>query len=287
MSFYNSNNNGATSNEGGGFFSPGNQTDAAGGSSTSPFPGSQTKSGGRKDRETLVPVMIRQLHQAVQDTNDDAMFMLGSAAVAQVRLVGCIVEMKEQSTSLVYIVEDGTGRVEVKLWLEQDDNEELASTRAKCCEGTYIRVIGNIKEFNGKRHISAFNVRPVEDFNELTHHALEAIFVHMRSEKESSDTKTAGDGAAPMATGHTAQQSSAGQGHNNEDDGMSSINKAVLQVFNNASSDEHGLDRRKAIEMLIPKGFDAQAIRKSIGFLVDEGHLYSTIDEDHLKSTDG
>jgi len=280
MSFYN--NGGGTSNEGGGFFSPSNETGGAGGISGTPTfaGGSQTKVT-RKDRETLVPVMIRQIHQAVQDTNDDQMFNLGSSAVAQVRVVGCIVEMKEQSTSLVYVVEDGTGRIEVKLWLEQDDNEELASTRAKCCEGTYIRVIGNIKEFSGKRQISAFNVRPVEDFNEVTYHGLESIFVHLRSEKDSSaDTKTAD---VPMVTGQSSHMNNAGASHTN--DGMSNINTVVLEVFNSAGADDQGLDRRKAIEMLLPKGYNAQDIRKSIGFLVDEGHLYSTIDDDHLKST--
>ncbi len=46
-------------------------------------------------------------------------------------------------------------------------------------EGSYVRVFGNLRSFNGKRHFAGFKVQPINDFNEVTHHLLEIIYVHL------------------------------------------------------------------------------------------------------------
>jgi hypothetical protein len=66
----------------------------------------------------------------------------------------------------------------VRLWNDSDDNTEEASA-APVAEGTYVRVFGNLRVFQGKTNVVAFAVRPVTDFNEVTYHSLEAIFVHL------------------------------------------------------------------------------------------------------------
>lgn len=222
------------------------------------------------------------IHKSEQDTNEDSIFRLEGAEFSQVRLVGCIVEMKEQSTNVTYTVEDGTGRVECKQWLDAEDETEDLSGDRKCVQGTYVRVIGNIKVFNGKRNISAFNVRPVTDFNEITHHALETIYVNLKASKGGSAAAAAA-GSAGVAS-KTYEATSGGAATSGSGD---SLQNDVLKVFTfHSSEDNQGLDIKRAVEMLIPKGYSASDIRKAIGFLTDEGHLYSTIDENHLKSTE-
>jgi hypothetical protein len=39
--------------------------------------------------------------------------------------------------------------------------------------GSYVRVYGNLRSFQGKTNVVAFSVRPVTDFNEVTYHSLE------------------------------------------------------------------------------------------------------------------
>ena len=51
---------------------------------------------------------------------------------------------------------------------------------AKMTPGAYVVVHGNIKEYDGRLTISAYDMRPVEDFNQVTHHYLEAIYVHAK-----------------------------------------------------------------------------------------------------------
>jgi hypothetical protein len=82
------------------------------------------------------------------------------------------------STMTIYKLDDGTGVVEVRLWNDSDDNAEQASA-APVAEGTYVRVFGNLRVFQGKTNVVAFAVRPITDFNEVTYHSLEAIFVHL------------------------------------------------------------------------------------------------------------
>lgn len=46
-----------------------------------------------------------------------------------------------------------------------------------------MRVIGVVKQYEGKLHIQVYDSAPVADWNELTHHLLETIFVHCQQTK--------------------------------------------------------------------------------------------------------
>lgn len=42
-----------------------------------------------------------------------------------------------------------------------------------------MKIIGHIKMFNNQKTIIGFMIRPIEDFNEVTHHIAETIFAHL------------------------------------------------------------------------------------------------------------
>jgi hypothetical protein len=46
-----------------------------------------------------------------------------------------------------------------------------------------VRVVGNIRDYEGDRHVLVFEVFPLEDFNQLTHHILDVIFTHCKHSK--------------------------------------------------------------------------------------------------------
>ncbi len=46
-----------------------------------------------------------------------------------------------------------------------------------------VRVVGNIRDYEGARHVLVFEVFPIEDFNQLTHHLLDVIFTHCKHAK--------------------------------------------------------------------------------------------------------
>ncbi|KAL9110171.1 MAG: hypothetical protein Q9227_005231 [Pyrenula ochraceoflavens] len=50
---------------------------------------------------------------------------------------------------------------------------------SKITEGCYCRVYGRPKAYNNKLHVGAHVIRPIEDYNEVHFHLLEATYVHL------------------------------------------------------------------------------------------------------------
>lgn len=47
-----------------------------------------------------------------------------------------------------------------------------------CRTDHYVRVIGSVKNFNGRRTVNSGHIRLVSDFNEIFYHKLEAMHTH-------------------------------------------------------------------------------------------------------------
>lgn len=45
----------------------------------------------------------------------------------QVTLVGKILSVQEQATNLTIVLDDGTGRVELKYWIDSDESEQVGT----------------------------------------------------------------------------------------------------------------------------------------------------------------
>ena len=92
-------------------------------------------------------------------------------------------EVAENPTHIVYKIDDRTGPwVKVQRWLEDQESTNV-SERSSCREGMYVRVIGHLKSFNKQKSVTAFCVRPIEDFNEVSHHLSEVMFAHLAATK--------------------------------------------------------------------------------------------------------
>lgn len=174
-------------------------------------------------------------------------------------------------------------------------------------DGIYVRVVGNLRTFQGKVSLSAFSVAPIEDFNEVTHHFLDAIYVHCYNTKgplqgANSGAAAAGNAfGAPVKTGFdvpVGQQAwnqgggaylgQSGMGGGGMDYGMMDSNfspeqKAILDVLGTCTSDR-GLKIDQIFTDLRGQMSEDQ-LRGALNYLTSEGHVYSTIDENHFKRT--
>ena len=74
----------------------------------------------------------------------------------------------EQSTNVHYKIDDGTGAIDVKQWTSDEEPEHSSAVRQSLQEGKYVRVVGQLRSFNGDRNVTGFNIRPVTDMNEIT-----------------------------------------------------------------------------------------------------------------------
>ena len=113
-----------------------------------------------------------------------ALVMHDAYWVMQITFVGQIRNVSTQTTNITYKIDDGTGTVEVKQWIDSDtstsqqgDVEDIS--KSKLVENAYCRVWGKLKEFNNKRHVGAHVIRPITDYNEINYHLLEATAVHL------------------------------------------------------------------------------------------------------------
>lgn len=237
-----------------------------------------------KDRQTLLPLTIRQLKSATQEHQDDS-WKVDGAELHQVKIVGNILKVEETSTFTKYDIEDSTGVVEVKMWLDQSDDDTMTERRSACREGVYVRAIGIVRSFQGMMHIVSHDVRPVVDHNEITHHFLEAIYQHCQH------TKPKPQAAAPGAWGSQLpmpQQSISAGGGDQGHSGFTAAQSRVLNFFvQNDSHDDDGMGLSLDVvaTSLAGEGIHEKDVRAAVDFLANEGHLYSTIDDNHYKST--
>lgn len=89
--------------------------------------------------------------------------------------------------------------MEVRQWLEsKEEGDELVASlpyvvfdNGNCLAGAHffftfmyrdmcwVRILGNLKSFHGKRHVTAARIFPITDYNEIFFHQLEALQAHL------------------------------------------------------------------------------------------------------------
>lgn len=254
---------------GGGFMSPG-------------FGSSQGGSEVKKTRaQSLLPVTAAIIHKADYNATEDV-FRFDGIEIHQVTFVGIIREVNEAATNISYKIDDMTGDyISVRKWLDDDERSDFK--RSECRENTYVRVVGNMKALSeGKlRNVMAFNITPVKDFDEITFHFLDVVYAKLSLEKASQMNGANGTHMGIETPGrYNTNNDNYGGGFN--DAGLTGQNKLVFNYIS-ACTDEQGID----IQTLRNKcrNVGEQQLRNCIEWLSNEGHIYSTIDDDHYRST--
>lgn len=283
---------------GGGFMPSQSATQSADGFSSGRKGGSQNAG--------LLPLTVKQISQAVQNASDES-FYVDSVDVNNVTLVGMVFNKEERTTDVSFLLDDGTGRVEVKRWIDGQDTHESMEMNAMQ-NGVYVRVHGHLRSFQGKKNIVAFSVRPVTDFNEITFHFLECIFVHLHNLKTTGAQPSGTSKSSPLGTNSAVQAPNSMYGGPTAGGGtglagnynqymssnmaavggsMDECQKRVHAIFEEPSSlsAEAGLHVDEVARRMV--GFNKKQVKDAIEFLVNEGLIYSTIDDDHFKSTNG
>lgn len=161
-------------------------------------------------KDSLRPVTIKQLVDAHHPHADAEHFMIDQAEATQVTFVGQIRNISKQTTNVTYKLDDGTGIMEVKVWIDAEAYEN-PDKKPEPVEQAYVRVWGRLKQFNNKRHVGATIVRPIQDFNEIQYHLLEATVVHLHFTKGPPESLQAKGGANGVTNGGNQQSGTNGQ----------------------------------------------------------------------------
>lgn len=196
----------------------------------------------------------------------------------QITLIGQVTQAEELNINQTYTLDDGTGSIQVKVFVESNDDP---TTRRHVAIGSYVRVFGQISTANKERTVTAFQINTIVDFNERTLHILEVIRAHIFNTQSVSSLSAS---LVPAGFGEYGQPVTSASLAEVPAGNFNPVQHAVLQVFMQDMS-EAGTSVDAVCRAL--SGYSRQAIREAIDLLCGDGHLYSTVDEDHFKSTAG
>uniref|UniRef100_A0A4W3K7Q9 Replication protein A2 n=1 Tax=Callorhinchus milii TaxID=7868 RepID=A0A4W3K7Q9_CALMI len=224
----------------------------------SPAGGSQAERKTRSRAQQIVPCTVSQL---LSTSQAEEVFRIGEVELSQVTVVGVIRDAEKAPTNILYKLDDMTAApMDVRQWV---DTDEVGSENIVVPPGTYVKVAGHLRSFQNKKSLVAFKIMPLEDMNEFTSHMLEVVQAHLLLNKAQS-----APGGSAAAFNTPAQRDGGGT--------MGMYSGSNDMVMN-------GLTSQQSQHLVIAVCFFS---RQAVEFLSNEGHIYSTVDEDHYRSTD-
>ena len=219
------------------------------------------------------PVTIKQILDASQP-HPDADFKIDGEAISQITFVGQVRSIQQQTTNITYKLDDGTGIVEVKQWIDSDantDDKMDVDGSKKPVEDGYCRVWGRLKAFNNKRHVGAHVIRPIGDYNEVNYHLLEATAVHLFFTR--GPPQQGGQKANGVSNGAVQEQYTAG---GTRLPNMSSLANRVYAGLKESNQSNEGLHVQMLASVL---QMNVNDVYKGAEELLGHGVIFTTVDD--------
>jgi len=231
-------------------------------------------------KDTVRPMTIKQILDA-QQPHPDADFRSDGEPFSQVTFVGQIRSISTQPTNITYKIDDGTGIIEAKQWIDAESTNsekmDVDSSKAKLVEDGYCRVWGRLKAFNNKRHVGAHILRPITDYNEINYHLLEATAVHLffargppNQANGGQQPNAATNGAGTVSRQEYATAADTQLGH------VSPLARRIFTTLKNTPAGNEGLHVQLiASNMNLPPS----EVYKGAEELVAAGVIFTTVDD--------
>uniref|UniRef100_A0A6B2LDB7 Replication protein A C-terminal domain-containing protein n=1 Tax=Arcella intermedia TaxID=1963864 RepID=A0A6B2LDB7_9EUKA len=228
-------------------------------------------------------------------------FIINNEPVTQVSVVGLILDDSAQATYLNFTIDDGTGQIDVRIWIDNEEsNPYIEHHKQEWVAGVYVRVVGTIRAFSTKRNIIGHRLIAIEDFNEITFHSLEVLHTHLVQTREnptvaaSSPVKLAISRQTnkplptkqpppqkPQQKHQQIQQQQQQQSFIEEsDEAFNPTQQAIIRLLKNSKS-PNGVHIDVIVEKLSTVAKKPQILRE-VEFLNGEGHLFTTTDDKHF-----
>jgi len=235
-----------------------------------------TPGGTRRVEQALRPVTIKQILDA-EASNTDSAISIQDVDVSNVSFCAVVRNIVRNPTNVLLQVEDGTGGIEVRRWIDSSDGESEgfeAETGIQIRD--WVRVIGAPKLFNNKKNISGLRLEKIVDYNEINYRLLDAVRVTLAFERgpsgsgdkmnldQSSNHATHGKIAQPKNPNRTAKQ-----------------NK-IMEFFVRKKPTDEGINVH---EIARECNLDVKDVIEETALLIQEGELYTTVDDEHLMPT--
>ena len=196
--------------------------------------------------------------------------------------MGQIRNISTQSTNVTYKLDDGTGAIEVKVWIDSDPSDDGddgfggagggGKPKQKLEEGQWARVWGRLRHFANKRHVGAHVIRPIQDKNEIAYHLLEATYVHLYFTRGPPESKT----SATDATSNNNMQLDGATHDGRTMPNLSLAAKRVYQCLQNSPQSNEGLHMQHIAAQI---GMDVGEVYKGGDELLNHSLIFTTVDD--------
>ncbi|XP_003741065.1 replication protein A 32 kDa subunit-A [Galendromus occidentalis] len=237
----------------------------------------------KKDRQrappNLTPLTCADIHSMTGER-----WTFGSHEAEKVCLVGVVRSIEISSLKATLVVDDRTGPPVICQSMDTNDAE-----LERLNEGMYIKVFGTLRKQSVNRDeemktmINLIKLRAVSSLNEVSLHMMECVqarVYYLTAEKrlqailgESQAPSQPSKSSAPINNGTTF-----------DDSGVPGLNRKqqmVYQAIKEAgANDSQGLHINKLLQKINMHGVSEREARDALEFLSNEGHVYTTIDED-------
>jgi len=234
------------------------------------------------DRNDVTPVNVKLAFQDAVQAGEGT-FELRGRELSEVVLVGTLRGVEAKMTNIAFTLGDEScdDLVEVIKWSDADAASGAVAVPPGMEEGALVMVHGKLRTFQGKRSIMAHSVRLVTDPAEVEYHKAYMKFAEVHADKAAEREKGAAAGGPPGMMGLRKGPSIVVAAPSN---GMDACQTTVMNTFNERGTDDNGLHKNEVVQLLSGV-FKPDEVLSAIDYLVNEGHCYSTIDDDHFRST--
>jgi len=246
--------------------------------------GSNPSGGKAKRAQNIVPVKIEEVLNAPEEG-----FRIEGTEVGMICILGQVIDVDIKATKTTYQVEDNTGSVEVVHWV----TEEGAATPDKIPQGSYIRVIGSIRTQADKKHVMGFGIMDSPTEAERDNHDLQVVFSRLKLKQLNAKLSGGGGGQMMDNSGLSNSMMGSGMGANmgggvstNLSSSFGNKNYDTVYALIKQSQEDQGISISSLLQSVQGK-MSKSEMDSAIDYLSNEGHIYSTVDDEHFKSTDG
>ncbi|CDW54344.1 replication protein A 32 kDa subunit [Trichuris trichiura] len=254
-----------------------------GGFVSSQTPGRDRKGASKVYRNTqLLPATCAMIHNMTSGTDT---LRVGTAEISQVCIVGLVRSIERSAIHTDVLIDDMTS---APLRARQYARDDGRQPDLPSYMGAYVRVCGHISSFQNKKALTVFGIMKLKDLNELTMHILEVVQAKLFFEKDVISQRMA------KKTLNLPSTSTDNRNRANPFNappaptvaysyGLTGLRAEIHRYLRDCTAEEGmSFSELKARFAHVP----TMKLKSEVDFLSDEGHIYTTIDEDHFKTTD-
>ena len=240
------------------------------------------------NQRKLPSITIKQIQTAKPPQEKELLFIDG-IGISQICLFAQIISINKKLTYTEFQVNDLTGSLLIKRWDRENEQKGNENDNDYLLINQWVKIYGKINHYNGVCSVNAFTIVPLIDFNELTTFGLEVIYQHLENTKKQETLEHKLNENSSKY--NVKKESIVNESHIimpplleiDELSGLKLIHKEILRIITDNSQNDTGCELNVIYQQMSNESQDD--IKKVCDFLIDEGYVYSTIDDEHFKSS--